>query len=175
MVYFTKNSTCRADVGSHLRRCERISELNLICGEKKEELALKNLTEKLRREIYVFLLTNAMFSFSNIKYNEIKVTSSWWYAQLHEMLELDLINDSDGFWYFIPSNIILEHSHGNAVWQRQNTSMPKTWIKGRVCNWTTRALILNVKFYIFMCVFVYFVSVYLDCYPKFWWFGVFLV
>lgn len=56
-----------------------------------------------------------MLSFSNIKHKEMKIISSWWYDQLHEMLELDLLNDSNGFWYFIPSNIILEHSHGYAV------------------------------------------------------------
>lgn len=59
-----------------------------------------------------------MFSFSNIKYKEIKIISSWWYDQLHEMLELDLLNDSNGFWYFISSNIIFEHSHGYAVWSK---------------------------------------------------------
>lgn len=50
--------------------------------------------------------------------------------------------------------------------------MPKTGKKGSVCNRTIRALILDVKLYVFICIFVYFVSMYLNGYPKFWWLGI---
>jgi len=41
---------------------------------------------------------------------------------------------------------------------------------GTVCNWSVAALMLDLQLYIFTCVFVYFVSVCLDGYPRHWGF-----